>query len=951
MMKTDFNRQGFRNYQQSTALLTNQKNTLNSQSNAGMQITHADKFQKTNSIPCTPIRSLAFQANKAVNKLQVISFSGKTSNDFHDVISVAAEAKCQQGGGVAVVFADFPGVFNHEKMEVDGRKVRLTSVIPYYNGDIVQAKDTAKPTGEVKVLKKDGKPIWTKLDISEGLLSEHLAKLTEKNKGNGINNGKDWLELEEISKESIEWFGKTIDAIKYGVVGSKDKDGNYRDFMIFNEATARMPEPYGKIAYATHNNANDPTIKIDPYAQFSKAVVQLFEPKELNPADKKAVVPQHFLLHDAQLFAVPHFMDVKAGKGSEFYKNIVRTSAKNHNVSDNYQGKFSAEKMFYNLASNEQIQAVHNDPEYKKAKLEDTQEKYFKKIVGKTLDENESANTTKVMFHYLENGQLVTHASTVSEKYAEQASINPLTAPGLTGIIKKHKDSGKFSGINNGLDNSQLDPALGVGFKYYDNECTDQINGETITHQPFKKFNKDMPIEEINKARRENSINLLQRLQKGADPTYFIGIDNKKCELIGHISQEVIDRAKEQDKPLNLFVSWGRGDEQKGIDNLLDGFARFAKTKEGEHAVLFLGGPLEAGNPDDIIIRQKMTALLNDKDIAGRVVYGNGFVPGRALADAGDVLFTSRREPCGLTHAESLRYAPIIGVTRTGYFDGLITDPLESSDKSKINGFKTTHSWDYFPTHESLINISKDYKENQKIELKSNYENRFNKLLESEKGKLKRAEYTGDLEKEAKDRLLASDKYKKLAKEVRDEIMAIQAEGLFKNIATCPDETKAIIKQNCMNAPVGWFENGGYSETGKPSAELLLERHLKPDVKQAEGKGILDFPQEIYERAKNVIKDSKEKTGDIVKDAKGGNKNLYIGAGAVAVLAAIGAYFFIKKPKEEYSSASTSFANDNQPAQNLPVQEQPAQVQASPSVQYQPNEELSKKLGFFAPAA
>lgn len=71
------------------------------------------------------------------------------------------------------------------------------------------------------------------------------------------------------------------------------------------------------------------------------------------------------------------------------------------------------------------------------------------------------------------------------------------------------------------------------------------------------------------------------------------GLEGKNVELIGHLSPKVLakfEAAKAGNgKAPTFFVSWGRLDDQKAMDQVMRAFDKF--RKENPDAVLVLGGP------------------------------------------------------------------------------------------------------------------------------------------------------------------------------------------------------------------------------------------------------------------------------------------------------------------------------------------------------------------------
>ena len=122
---------------------------------------------------------------------------------------------------------------------------------------------------------------------------------------------------------------------------------------------------------------------------------------------------------------------------------------------------------------------------------------------------------------------------------------------------------------------------------------------------------------------------------------------------MGHIdSKYIADINAGKDVP--LFVSWGRGDFQKGHPITLEAFIKFAKSKEGSNALLVMGGELPKGANETRRILELMERVNADSSLKGRIAFIDGFAPGYAMSSAAEFAsFSSRFEPCGLTPPEA----------------------------------------------------------------------------------------------------------------------------------------------------------------------------------------------------------------------------------------------------------------------------------------------------------
>ena len=262
-------------------------------------------------------------------------------------------------------------------------------------------------------------------------------------------------------------------------------------------------------------------------------------------------------------------------------------------------------------------------------------------------------------------------------------------------------------------------------------------DGTTETIQPFVRFKESLfkdaagnvnvteeTLKHVEETRLNNQINFFKRLTKDfsdkvIDAEYktekdgkvlvtkgqelknllINGLGSKKVELIGNISPEVVQQFESAKagnaKAPTVFVSWGRLDDQKAMDEVMNAFDKFRKTNPD--AVLVLGG--EAGfekNGDMQPCSKKIIGMAQEfaKKHEGRFVFMNGFAPGKVLSGVADAaIFPSRWAPCELTDVENKKFLSRVIVTNIQGLADKNFDPEIEADKPYMDGYKTKTGW------------------------------------------------------------------------------------------------------------------------------------------------------------------------------------------------------------------------------------------------------------------
>lgn len=851
------------------------------QQNPLMQTQQADSFKRTAKI-------MSKSATHSSSGTHLISFGANEGKNAKQVALIGAEFPPYfKVGGVATVMKDYPGVFGTDS----GMDSRV--FIPYYNGKLeyqdgtkkadgaeVKPDDIGKPTGKVGVLTKDNKPIMTNVDLDQIAVEDLKPE----------DKGKTWWELEEVSRKNVTLSGKEQEAVLYKIPEKEH-------YIVYTDATARMPKPY---ADGSYSSVADVSLKASPYAQFNKAYV------ELVPAlEEKGFNPGHHLCSDSQTAYIPEFMAKKALAGDQYYAGS-KSSYVAHNLGKGYQGdsNFSAKDMFYNLADPEHIELVHKDPEYVQHLKDGKETQYFEQFIPSLLDESGKANPTMIPIRHAESG-FVPRMDTVAEEYAKSVENNPKTAEGLTGHFKKLAEMGRFGGILNGFGDPSFDPSKPLGLKHYDTQVKDDKTG--ITHKPFKQFNITDPVKKIMQVKKENTINLLQRLVPGADPTYAIGLDGKKCEITGFIDPKLIEDAKKNKRNLKLFTAVGRGDFQKAHDITLRAFELHAKTEAGKNSVLVLGGEFREGDAEAMLIKNRAKAMVNDPALKGRVVLMDGWLPSKALASASVAgVYPSRFAPCELTDLEAKKYGSTPIVVNSGGLAQKNPDPRIENEKAKATSFKTKD--EFYMSHDDLVKADSDLKakaDKSKGALKKesrSFQEEYNKLIEKEKKTRGITIFSEEKRKSdlAAKNVLKSDAYKKLFRECTDEVLSHQvSEGMTARATASPKLEEQMVK-NALNAKTDWHNNNELHPTGKASKELYLEKHINAAAAPPE-KTMFEGTGEIWDKMKARIEAAKSEATAATK----GGKYLAIG-GAVSALVGVAGYMIAKRNNK---NSATNLAN------------------------------------------
>ena len=772
--------------------------------------------------------------------MTAISFRGGNKSD---VLHVIAEVDPSfTTGGVATVGKDYKTLNNISANE-HGRTVIFT---PYYNGDITYDKASGELIEKVDVHRvpqnlpeghplkgKEGTPFFTKENLAETSI-EKILKETDKSK-------RKYILLEEVAEKEMSWglLDKTPIKLFKIPADSAKAPANTDIFFVYTEGTASMVKPYEGGGYATTKNAFAKSWNGDPYAQFDKAAVELMQ-----DIDKKisGFDPATVICSDSQAAYVSHYMAQKNASGDEFFKGKKPTQV-GHNLGNGYIGQTSPRNMLVNLgATKEQLEKLRNSKEYIQAVLSGNEDEFLLKFLGQITSENKKiVSAMDIPVYYGLNGYLPM-LSTVSEGYHDATLLNEEVAPSLREKLIKLDEQQRYIGLTNALNDPGTTAFKPLGLSGYGRDAKYKLtNGQDVTVKAFEVFDKEKSndLKYVREVKRRNKINLIQRFQnifdgarvynsngelssaRESENLLRAGLPDKNHEIIGGFSPEYIKKL-ENGEDIKLAVSWGRGDFQKGLDTVVDGFEKFVNKTGDKNTLLLLGGDLSISPEEGERVISRVKILTQQENFKGRIILMDGFAPGLPFASAADIsIFPSRFAPCELTDLESKHMLCTPVVTNCQGLAQKNFDPDIPAEVKMADGFKTRHEF-YMPEAECL----KEGVASEKA--KADFERIKNKLINTEKTKYKNRTGNELSDAELAKRLQNNEKYQKALRELRDSIISDE-------LSECMDralnkyrngEVAENILKNQVNIHTAWENNGWLSKTKLPAAELYRQKHI-----------------------------------------------------------------------------------------------------------------------------
>ena len=208
-------------------------------------------------------------------------------------------------------------------------------------------------------------------------------------------------------------------------------------------------------------------------------------------------------------------------------------------------------------------------------------------------------------------------------------------------------------------------------------------------------------------------------------------------------------------------------------------------------------------------------------ELKGRMVFMEGFAPGKDFAIAGDVaLLPSRFAPCELTDLEAKKYLCTPIVPNVGGMAQKNFDPSIPEEAAKMDAYKGKHEF-YMTEEEALKSVN----ENAKKE----FETAKGLLVKEYKTKYKKQVNEEMPEELVKQYLEGDERYtQKALRKLRDEVISDEmADCLERALITDRNGKNAeqILKHQ-VDADTTWFGNSWLSKTGKSSGDLYQEYHF-----------------------------------------------------------------------------------------------------------------------------
>ena len=900
------------------------------------------------SLPNSSVRRIKNVQNaehaRGSSGISFISFKG--GNKEQAIMFGVEVPPYNKSGGVATVMQDFralrisdkdPLVTNAMKNSFDFYKQKNKVLVdPVYNGfkvydstnGIIKSVEVPKiPTGlpaDSPFKKYEGKYFQTTSDKFQDYSSvEEFFKKEKLEVGNINNNGVkgNVFILDDVTNgtRKLDFGGLEESETKLFRV-QLEVDGKLRntnDFKVFTDLTASLASPYEKGGYSTVPGKLSQTWKGVADAKAAKAFIE-FMPDICRLASEDGVNfdPATLILNDSQAGNATEYMAEMVAKGDEFWKN-KKAIFIGHNLGDGYIQGTSNMNMFMNIADKELRNAVYNSEEFTEAAKEggEAVEKFFRKYLPEEcFDTQGGVSPLRNTLYWADKG-LVPSVVPVSEMYGEAIALDPEFAPGIHKYVQELQKKGVWGGILNAFENVEFDPTSKQGPPGYMSNTYDiDVNGKIVKIESLSLFKAEeikegeVNVDHVREIKRQNKLKILTRFDKdvlnslaklreteGKEKIYnevILGLGNKEAQVYGHISKEILAEAAKQDSKVKMLAAWGRSDAQKAMDSVLRSFIDYIKLNPSDkHSVLFVGGP-HADESETCINLVKQYA--KDSDVAGRIVFIDGFLPNKPFASASDfTVFPSRFAPCELTDLESTKMFASPIVTN---IQGLAQKNFDASfegEAEKVTGYKTKHA---YTMHLDELKSLLDEADNKELD----------KAVKKFRENIKKGFHGMEVTEEMIDKKILSDKsinydYNfRLLRPYRDKVVERELTECYRR-ALIEDNGKPIqdkILQNLRTMKTDWENNGALKKDGIASAPKYRALFQKdPSVIKEED----TLLYKLRQKCKNILEEYRaggKKTGGSGKTeglwtkikkwshSKGGKWTIGIAGGAAVIGAA-----------------------------------------------------------------
>lgn len=863
------------------------------------------------------------QVNQANRSSLTLSFKGGNPKQ---VVHIMPEGVVIKKGGVATVIADWVKKFPEYNNDVEH-----FFFMPYYNGKITN-DENGNPIS-VETVMKDNKPQFVGTDNKLKEIKEVADYSIQTNS----------LETKTAEKTTCKIFDATH------LIGDEYRptSGKVKFLMVEAPKTAAMQVPYSDTGFGYLGGG-----LYENYTQFAHATIEGMEHLK-GQEGFEDFDPRNVVIHDWHSSGALNFIREKASNGDELYKDMNVGYIFHNAGRGGYQGVEARPiDIFKSLATPEEFEAVVNSKKYmdlftkEGPKAAKQQEQFWRDLMPGLVDEMGQINPSMLPITLGEQGYI--KVATVSPGYAVECATNPEFAQGLTDHMKNLKNNGTLQGITNGLaapsESAQISPSAS---KLYHKNFFESLGENKILFKdgsevkPMLTFNpENLNVDEIAKVKKANKYNFLERLVKyetvqpetmpeGMKPIDLVtGVFGKNAKITSTLNEKTLE-AVENDNA-KLFASWGRGDFQKGIDELLVGIKKYVKSPadDGKSIFVICGGLMD--NEEGLNIKKIVKELQGMPELDGRFAYIDGWGPASAMGSASDFgVFSSRFEPCGLTPQEEYaRGGATIG-TNTGGMKSTIT-AFDGTNIENATGFRTARGfYDINP-----LQMQAD--ELQQTEAGRKFLKIYNESVDAVKKEL------GDNanEQAIKAKIEADGVLDVAVRQFRDEVMADDIADQFANATKLSEEQLNKIHYNAAALRADWDNNHAIND-GANSAFESYEKHFfkgftDEATSSAPAEGIVD--KTFLNSLKETVED---KIGDIAETAEQGGKkgkNLLDSipfkgkvAGAIGIAAvAIGGAYAIYKKKSKKGEGDTFTPSTQAPAPATPAPAiAPAQAVAS----------------------